>query len=169
MSTPKIQILGNFKAEIEELGSKVDLQGMELHSLSERIVDEITVRQNADESLQEQIDGLKTTDTEHYNHLVSLFGAVGNLQSVDTQLGTAIANEETKRTTADTDLSNRITNTQAYAEAVNGNLVAVQQNLVAIIQQEQTARANKDTNLQSQIDTLNQTLNSFVNVAEVGA
>lgn len=169
--------------------------------LEDQIATEAETREENDDNLSYQIEELRQafesttqaltqTDTEHYNHLVSLFDAIGNLQSVDTQLGTAISNEETKRTTADTDLSNRITNTQAYAEAVNGNLVAVQQNLVAIIQQEQTARANKDTNLQSQIttlaqgqeglqdrdddlqlqiDTINAKLNSFINVAEVGA
>lgn len=94
-----------------------------------------------------EIDGKLTTIdatlAEHYDHLVSLFQASANLQSIDAQLGTQIVNEVTNRENADANLQRQITAHDTQFGVVNG-----------LISTETSARQTTDANLQEQINTI---------------
>jgi len=134
MSTPKIQILGNFNQNIDELQQQ--MEGMQESAMVTN-----AAFTDKDNELQRQID-------EHYNHLVNLFTAIGNLQNVDTQLGEQIKNEETKRIAKDDELKAQNENTLAFAQQVQQLVV----NVHTTLQTQINEGNNKDADLQEQID-----------------
>ena len=128
-----------------------------------------------DANLQTEIDGLKKTDEEHYDHLVNLFTAINNLQTIDQQLSNAIANEKTARESQDSaiistmqqNVTNLATIDQQLSDAI-GNANTKRKEADAALQEqintltggfESTTEAltEKDTDLQSQIDELKPT------------
>lgn len=62
----------------------------------------------ADVDLQGRISSLETTDGEHYNHLVNLYTAIGNLQTCDSSLQQAIVNEQSARAAMDSYFQDQI-------------------------------------------------------------
>ncbi len=109
----------------------------------------------------------------------NLFGVVGNLQTIDTQLSQAIQNEQNERAKKDAVLSTKINDANTEISSLTagmsnlnvaiGNLSAIDSALSSAIASEQSKRSEQYGLLSEQIEKINSKLDGFIDVSEVGA
>lgn len=113
------------------------------------------------------------------SHFENLYGAIGNLQTVDSQLSSAIAAEQSARVQADNVHNQQINSLNEAVAAHNTHII----NLITSIQDlskvdgtlntaiidETTTRQKADEAMDERIKTLEDTINGFINVSEDGA
>lgn len=130
-------------------------------------------------ALTEKSSVFDTQITECKSNVSNLFGVVGNLQTIDTQLSQAIQNEQNERAKKDAVLSTKINDANTEISSLTagmsnlnvaiGNLSAIDSALSSAIASEQSKRSEQYGLLSEQIEKINSKLDGFIDVSEVGA
>lgn len=164
----------------------IPFDGEDLKPLQTIINDSATNQaslKNQIDSLNSALSILEQAFSEHSqtsgSHFENLYGAIGNLQTVDSQLSSAIAAEQSARVQADNVHNQQIISLNEAVAAHNTHII----NLITSIQDlskvdgtlntaiidETTTRQKADEAMDERIKTLEDTINGFINVSEDGA